>query len=662
MERRSPWLAQTLGLVRSEVPTFIFHEELVNGMDFVSQYPKYGIVPLSLCFTRQVAVEALCVDETLTLLVTRRWDNWMFDPKTRSRHFDIASASSREWQDHDFSCNPIPLPQGSQPQLIGDDIATYFEKTFGDVLYLYASFGGTNTRNVSSYAFHGVLTFGSVVQWERGVIAYFPSTPSPELHLESQSRNITASYSVKVPSRIELQIHNVHHAPLNLYFSLCLPLKERNQLRAAYLSQHPLNADYFTYFIDEIGFSLHGDWSHTPPTTRRPAYLFVSPLQSQYVNGMHHIRYPLLKSPFHWASDPEGRHVIPENDWVSYGIPKLKVQTWIGSDWTDDEYVAVRQHLVGKKYGSNGKQYALDHGYPELIHGDPHDGRMKDHRDSDKELENPHEHKPFHPGTHLTSPSPSSMINVPTNLECAPEEGPSITMHLANESGFWDNTSADTASRTHEDEGKFKAVSQPNDTDGSGKHQRLPVIGGPQTMGETSISPSICAPRGPQRVVRTIASPKSVENNLAGRKASRTAGLTKSGATLTQRSRTVYKVIAVANKATNQHKLVSTGSQTVKSVRSPAHLACQNPEMSIGVSHPQTRSQATGSLEARKAVTVPQKPTSSRRSEPAGKMVTVSNNVAKPPNVKREDKDLSELVKRVSTKVNPAVSWATRQV
>ncbi|KAK1221412.1 hypothetical protein PQX77_015769 [Marasmius sp. AFHP31] len=659
--RRSPWLAQALGLVRSEMPTFIFHEELVNGSEFMSRYPKDGIVYDHLWYTHEVAMQALRADKTLMFPVSEFFKDWTFNPKTRSWHFDIASASIKEWEDDRVSFNPIPLPRGSQPQLTADDIATYFEKTFGDVLYLYASLGSMYMGYLSRYASHGVLTFGAVVRWAGRIAAHFPSTPSPELHFESQSRNITASYSTEVSSRVNMQIHNVRNACFNLYFSLRLALKERYQLRAAYLSQHPSDVNLFTHFIDEIGFSLVGNLSHTPSTTRRPAYLFVPPLRFECVNGMHCIRYPLPESLFYWASDPEGRHVIPENDWVRYGIPKLDVKTCIGSYWGHDEYEAVKQHLSSKKYGSNGKQYAVDHGYPELIYGNPHARRMEELSDWYGELEGLKEDQHFYSGTLPRFPFTFSLINAPSDLECTREKGPSITTPpvLVDYSFL-----ADTAPRTPEDEGNFEAVRQTNDMDGSEKHQMLTELAGRRTMGETSISQrftraSVCALRGPQGVTKLVASPKMAENNLAGQRTSRTADLTRSGLTPTRRSRMVDKITPVPNEVTNQHKLVSTGSQTVKSVRSPMHLAHQNAEKSIGLSKPRTESQATGSLGARRAVGIPQKPTPSRRLKPAGGMLTVPDETAKQREAERESKHQTGSVKCVSTKFNPQ---ATRQV
>ncbi|KAL0063849.1 hypothetical protein AAF712_009200 [Marasmius tenuissimus] len=100
------------------------------------------------------------------------------------------------------------------------------------------------------------------------------------------------------------------------------------------------------------------------------------------MNGMYCICYPLPNPLFYWAFDTEGENVIAKNDWEKYGIPELKVRTWIGSHWTDLAYDEVRLHLQRKNYQSDGRRYARDHGYPELIRGDPHERRMEEIQDS----------------------------------------------------------------------------------------------------------------------------------------------------------------------------------------------------------------------------------------------------------------------------------------
>ncbi|KAK1215609.1 hypothetical protein PQX77_021781 [Marasmius sp. AFHP31] len=424
---RSPWLPQMLGVVRSEMPTCILHEELANGYEFQGRYP-YGAVYQYLLYTLQVAVQTLRADKALPFPVSRWLEDWTFNPKTKSWLYDIASASTSEWVDESVSLSPIPFPQGKQPhRLEADDIATYFEETFGDVLYLYASFGKRWTECLSPYVSHNLLAFGAAVKAQSGILAHFASTPTPQWHLESHSQNINASYSDKVSSRVDFKFHNTRNTRLSLYFSLRLPLNERNHLRVAYFSQHPSNAGADTYFIDEIGFSLVGNLSHTLITSTSPVYLFVPPLGAECINGMYCLHYPLPTSLFYWAYDREGKDVIPKSSWGRYGIPKLELQTLVGSYWWGHEYSMVRQHIFRKTNIWDGKRYAQDHGYPELILGDPwHDIKIESLEDSDRD-------EPYRPISQLKSPSDSaisSIVDTPTDSDCAGGEEWAIITQL----------------------------------------------------------------------------------------------------------------------------------------------------------------------------------------------------------------------------------------
>ncbi|KAK1230292.1 hypothetical protein PQX77_006621 [Marasmius sp. AFHP31] len=448
---RSARLAQMLGVVKSEIPAFVLHkgtqvseriaeeaddlgiQGLANGKEFVNQYPKNEAVYLYLDYTHELAVQALRAEKASMFPVTRWFQDWTFDPENTSWHFDVASAFIGEWVDEVGSRSPIPLPQGTQPKLDACDITTYFEEVFGDVLYLYASSGRTWAEPLSDYTTHDLLTFGSVVQWSEGILGHFSSTPSPEWHFEDQSHNIRASYSTKVPSRVDFELYNTHDPRLYLHFSLRLPVKERTRLRAAYLSQHLAGANVSTYFVDEIGFFLAGDLSHTLSTTARPAYLFVPPLLVDYINGMCCIHHPLPDSLFYWASDPEGKNVIPEESWMDYGIPELEVEERMGSFWVDGIYELVRNHLRDKGYGSDGKQYARDKGYPELLRGDSHDRRMVE----------------------LTSPSTFSLVDTPINLERDHSKRNSFTTRLAKGFRLWMNKNANMFSRR---KGKYRVM------------------------------------------------------------------------------------------------------------------------------------------------------------------------------------------------------------
>ncbi|KAK1222685.1 hypothetical protein PQX77_014450, partial [Marasmius sp. AFHP31] len=134
------------------------------------------------------------------------------------------------------------------------------------------------------------------------------------------------------------------------------------------------NASVHPYLIDCVEFSLIGDFLSDPTTGPTPAYLFVPRFWVNIISGMFCTHFPPLESLFYWASDPNGINKISKQDWDSFGIPMLQVQLRIGSYWDDSDYDFVRDYLRRKGYGEDGARYARDHGYPELILGDPHDG------------------------------------------------------------------------------------------------------------------------------------------------------------------------------------------------------------------------------------------------------------------------------------------------
>ncbi|KAK1233973.1 hypothetical protein PQX77_002836, partial [Marasmius sp. AFHP31] len=62
---KSPWLFQMLGLMKSDIPAFILHQELVNGLELFNQYLGHTIVSLYLRYTLRSAIERLRTNETL---------------------------------------------------------------------------------------------------------------------------------------------------------------------------------------------------------------------------------------------------------------------------------------------------------------------------------------------------------------------------------------------------------------------------------------------------------------------------------------------------------------------------------------------------------------------------------------------------------------------
>ncbi|KAL0057396.1 hypothetical protein AAF712_015963 [Marasmius tenuissimus] len=275
---------------------------------------------------------------------------------------------------------------------------------------LLGTTGQEDQEDQEDFAHYGRLIFGAVIDhWESKILAHFPSTPRPEWCFENRSHNIDVGYSEKgghvfysspplltrlVPSRVDFTFHDTHNTRLNLYFSLRLPLEDRSRLRAAYLCQSDKDSFLSPYFIDEIGFSIAGDFSRGLKSCPAPAYLFVPPLHVEYIDGMYYIPHPLPDPLFYWSWDPKGKTVISEKDWEQHGIPELEVETWAGSFWDPDQYELVENHLRKKHYEVDGKQYAQDHGYPELIWADPYARRIMELKDmhSDEDLEDSNQH------------------------------------------------------------------------------------------------------------------------------------------------------------------------------------------------------------------------------------------------------------------------------
>ncbi|KAJ8075417.1 hypothetical protein PM082_019755 [Marasmius tenuissimus] len=339
---RTRQVVQMLGLMTAEIPTFILHEELVNGDEFARRFHTQRPVFYYLLYTQEVAISTLRADKSLRIPVSWRWEDWTFNLRTQSWHYD--ASASIEQPDEDYSFAPTPLPEGPLPQLDAESITTYFENAFGDFVYLIASLGGTTQLYLSDYAQYGRLTFGAVFDW-RETQAHFPSTPRPEWCFENRSYNIDVGYSEKD-------------------------------------------------LIDEVAFSIAGRSLRGIKPCPAPVYLFVPPLHVEYIDGMYCIPHPLPDPLFYWSWDPKGNTVISEKDWEQSGIPRLEIKTRVGSYWFDEEHRLVKSHLHTKNYEIDGKQYAQDHGYPELIWSDPHARRIVELKDtdSDEDLENSNQH------------------------------------------------------------------------------------------------------------------------------------------------------------------------------------------------------------------------------------------------------------------------------
>ncbi|KAK1222691.1 hypothetical protein PQX77_014456 [Marasmius sp. AFHP31] len=319
---KSPQLMQMLGLMTSEMPAFIIHQ----GSDSYFSRPQSNADQ----DTQSWSMDGSCL---LGIKETESYYTTSVTPETLhlkdSAPIKLCQMRTGTWQYDTSTSQPygrllpnmitsLPL-QGLNPELNAKEIIACFEQTFG-------------------------------------------------------------------PSRIDWSLHEAHGTQLVLAFSLCVPLHERIRLRMAYLCQsHPVLAcnpsleHNGVAFIDCIEFTLFGDFLYDPTTGPTPAYLFVPHFWVDIIDGMFCTYFPPLETLFYWASDPNGINKIPEKDWERYRIPRLRVQPLCGSTWETYSYDFVQDQLRRKGYGEDGAQYARDHGYAELILGDPRDvGRIEE--------------------------------------------------------------------------------------------------------------------------------------------------------------------------------------------------------------------------------------------------------------------------------------------
>ncbi|KAK1228939.1 hypothetical protein PQX77_008013, partial [Marasmius sp. AFHP31] len=431
---RSALLKQVFAVAESKnAMTMIAHDaELANGLQFMHQYwgrgGQLGFYYLNTtCYwmgnnRRQITI---------------RWSDWLFNVESLTWIYNPASLCLDPPDESNLKplfYTPPPLCQETPQQLGTTEITAHVEKSLGDVLFLIAGVGDFWITDLSYYARHGLLTFGAVVdRWKPGNLAHLPSTPSLEWFCLSRNPNIKAKYSSSVPGRVDFSFRKTGHVQVGLGFGWRISEKDWNQLRCAFLCQslrYVDNCDDVTdvVYIDQVGFRLQGTFPDNPTNCSTPAYLFVRPLPIDFINNLHCIRYPLPEKLFYWSHDPQGRIVIAEEDWERFGVPELSIAGWIGTYWKEDHYAFVREHLCSRSYDLDGKEYAYDHGHPELVFADPHDtSRIKDLEDSELL---PNTSPPLSTPTSPSTPSPANAPVIVYN-NTATVEMASVVNHWA---------------------------------------------------------------------------------------------------------------------------------------------------------------------------------------------------------------------------------------
>ncbi|KAG7091458.1 hypothetical protein E1B28_010492 [Marasmius oreades] len=385
LSQRRVCLTQLFGVGRSPIPTLIYHDAVVDGWIFMEQYKKTPIVYSYLfCKFWNSIIDILedAAFQKLSIPVSDDASYWTFNSRTGSFQYDVISLTlSDEDEPGLYLVQPPPLSRNCNPLLDSNGIdSNKVIRAVPDFLQLLSSCASNTPRKLRH---HNILTFGTVVDLEEpGILAYFPSIPSPVWSCEAPigTHDVVAKYSKSVPSLVDLTfVKNNNKWKLNVHFSLRLSEDYCQRLQTAFLAQsfnlHPGDPEDLL-FIDELDFVLAGTFTSDLSSCNPPKYLHVPPLSPDWIDNMPCLCWPPNARLFYWSFDCRGRMEIPEEDWEKYGIPNLEVKTFVGSYWTKLVYEAAEEYLH-TKYDLGGQQFANEHGYPILVKGDPHAAKIQ---------------------------------------------------------------------------------------------------------------------------------------------------------------------------------------------------------------------------------------------------------------------------------------------
>ncbi|KAG7091572.1 hypothetical protein E1B28_010595 [Marasmius oreades] len=387
LSQRRVGFTQLFGVGRSTIPTLIYHDEVVDGWTLIYQYEKAPVVFHYLKYRLWDSFFDVLDDGTLPKSIPASPSGWTFNLRTCSPQYDVITTalSGSQYQWRSYFDRPLPFPRDCNPPLDSNEII----HAIPDFLQLVLSSTGFN-HGAPGFDHHDVLTFGTIVDiTEPRILAYFPSVSSPVWSCRPSligTPDIVAKYSTSVPSLVDLTFMEENNIwQMKLLFSLSLPPEDRHQLRTAYLVQsfpfyhnHKNSEDLVC--IDQFRVFLTATFMSDLSTCDSPKYLHVPPLSPIWINDMPCICNPLNTQFFYWSFDQSGKTQIPEEDWERYGIPRLRVNTFIGSFWDELSYNVTREYLCSKNYDfQSGQQFANDHGYLILVAGDPHNQADQDH-------------------------------------------------------------------------------------------------------------------------------------------------------------------------------------------------------------------------------------------------------------------------------------------
>ncbi|KAF9255763.1 hypothetical protein L218DRAFT_1081681 [Marasmius fiardii PR-910] len=387
LSSRQAWLTQLFGVGRTATPTLIYHDEFVSGWDIIEQHSHKPIVLNYLWFRLWAAVNAVVDYKILQQLGILQMSNssqdWTFNLRTGSFHYDIASTALFYAEDNSSEyryifTRPVFLFLPSCNLLLESNTIISAIPNF---LALTSSLAHAfSLECFTDFVRHGVLTFGAVVDRTKpSILGRFPSIPCPEWYCSSNgTSDVDAEYSHSVPSLLNLTFKKETNIQMKLRLSLQQSSEDRELCQTSYMIQSLQFCNYGTewddlVFINGVHFVLSGIFMSNWTRSHSPVYLHVPPLSPGWINGMPCLPWTSTNPFFfYWSSDRSGVTRIAEADWESYGIPNLRVETYLGSFWMPPPYHAIQEYLWLKSYDPDGKQFATQHDYPLLIEGDPH--------------------------------------------------------------------------------------------------------------------------------------------------------------------------------------------------------------------------------------------------------------------------------------------------
>ncbi|KAG7085321.1 hypothetical protein E1B28_013861 [Marasmius oreades] len=391
--QRREILPQLFGVGRSPTPMLIYHDASLGGQTVKAQFmAKAPIVWSYLWYKLTCSEYAMTADGDMRRLLkdvtTINAEEWVFNFRTGSWQYDLTSFIAQ--CDPSFNLgNHMILPdvllinqlRGNLPlesKMIVDGLQQ-------DFLRLIASIGAMRPVGDKDFSYHTLLTFGAVIDPEKpGILAHLPSISSPQWYHRLSEHGLKAKVRISqsVPGRVDLKFEKgVNMVQLEL--GLEIPPDKREQSRIAYIIQSLGLCKKFgrardtwknLVFVHEFLFILTGTVTSEFIHRTAGAYLFMTPVFSilERINGMPCIQWPLRAPLYHWSSDPEGKILVPKEDWERVGIPELELQVYVGSFWDTDEYAAMQEYLTIQGYDYYGDQLARAQGYQSMNRWDPH--------------------------------------------------------------------------------------------------------------------------------------------------------------------------------------------------------------------------------------------------------------------------------------------------